>query len=894
MKKIHLIPLVFALASTTPIAFAATNGTPPVVRPPSAPTLPAIPVTAVDLSVSNAPSKTPVHFMLATRPAQEIRAVKGGAVADFGRMHARFTTDAADAAPLTISTPDNRTLACRASLLALYNAASGESILLGRVTNSVGWILPPCQVIYSNAFDSVRAHIRYTYNPANHSVSQDILLEESPVLPDSFKPEDTRLEVWTAWYGDEPPAKEAQVLLLRPKTTSTPAAYAADEGADWSAARMVPGSAFSLETPEAKVPVAKSWVEAEGVRYLIEAVDYVAIKPHLDALESKSTPRSAARLSPSRQALIKSLAAIPSTRTDSQPMRVARHEPPVSPSLAQPQRIREQSALSVASYPSTADLRPSASSADRSPPTVVLDFILIATVPLPAEAVAWWPAGGTANDAINGNNGTAVGDLTYTNGEVGQAFCFTGTNCYIVVSNSSTLSPSNSFTVEGWINYAGLTGANGDIIVAKGLDSDGPVDWALGISAANKLRPHVYIPALTNWPWNYFDCSTTLATNTWYHIAMVYDGASLTGYVNGTNDNSIALSGTVRVTSYSLRIGAYAPVNGSSSTCFFPGKIDELTLYSRALAPAEILAIYNAGAAGKVNPNCVNPSTNAVAWWAADGSAYDIARTNLATLRNGAGYGPGVVGQSFSFDGTDDYAEVPSSPSLKVTGPFSVEGWINYDHLYGSYGSVIFAKGCDAESSVDWAMSVSASYKLRPHVYITGSGWYYFDCGTTLQPRAWYHIALVYTGTNLIGYLNGTSDGSIALSGTVQATDYSLRIGAYAPVNGSSSKCFFPGKIDELTVYNRALSAAEIGAIYSAGCAGKCKVDSDGDGLTDLQEAFLGTDPTKADTDGDGLSDGDEVFVYRTNPNNPDMDGDHVIDQPFGVSVTRPKSTYGL
>ena len=892
MKKIYLIPLVLTLASA-PIAFAATNGTPPIVRPPSAPTLPAIPATA-DLSVSNAPSKTPVHFMRATQPAHEIRAVKGGAIADFGRMHARFTTDAADAAPLTISTPDNRTLACRASLLALYNAVSGESILLGRVTNSVGWILPPCQVIYSNAFDSVRAHIRYTYNPANHSVSQDILLEESPVLPESFRPEDTRLEVWTAWYGDEPPAKEAQVLLLRSKTTSTPAAYAPDEAADWSAARMVPGSAFSLETPGTKVPVAKSWVEAEGVRYLIEAVDYVAIKPHLDALESKSTPRSAARLSPSRQALIKSLAAIPSPRTDSQPMRVARHEPPVSPSLAQPQRIREQSALSVASYPSTADLRPSASSADKSPPTVVLDFILIATVPLPADAVAWWPAGGTANDAINGNNGTAVGDLTYTNGEVGQAFSFTGTNCYIVVSNSSTLSPSNAFTVEGWINYTGLTSVNGDVILAKGRDVEGPVDWALSISSSCKLRPHVYVPALTNWPWNYFDCSTTLTTNTWYHIAMVYDGASLTGYVNGTNDNSIALTGAVQVTSYPLRIGAYAPVNGSNSKCFFPGKIDELTLYSRALASAEILSIYNSGAAGKVNPNCVNPSTDATGWWAGDGNPYDLVQTNVALLRNGAGYASGAVGRSFAFDGTNQYAEVPSSSGIAFSGPFTVEGWINYDHLYGVYGSVICAKGRDAEAAVDWALAVSSSYNLRPHVNTLDSGWTYFDGSTTLQPGTWYHVAMVYDGTTLTVYVNGVSDGSADLSGDVQVTSGSLRIGAYAPINGSSSKCFFPGKIDELTVYNRALEAPEISAIYSAGCAGKCKVDTDGDGLTDLQEAFLGTDPNAADTDGDGLSDGDEVYVYRTNPKNADTDGDHVIDQPFGVSITRPKSTSGL
>jgi len=54
--------------------------------------------------------------------------------------------------------------------------------------------------------------------------------------------------------------------------------------------------------------------------------------------------------------------------------------------------------------------------------------------------------------------------------------------------------------------------------------------------------------------------------------------------------------------------------------------------------------------------------------------------------------------------------------------------------------------------------------------------------------------------------------------------------------------------------------------------------DSDGDGLTDEQEAKLGTDPFNKDTDGDGLTDGDEVNVYKTNPLNPDTDFDGLKD----------------
>ncbi len=55
-------------------------------------------------------------------------------------------------------------------------------------------------------------------------------------------------------------------------------------------------------------------------------------------------------------------------------------------------------------------------------------------------------------------------------------------------------------------------------------------------------------------------------------------------------------------------------------------------------------------------------------------------------------------------------------------------------------------------------------------------------------------------------------------------------------------------------------------------------VDSDGDGLTDAEEAALGTDPNNPDTDGDGLSDGDEVLVHDTDPLDADTDGDGLSD----------------
>lgn len=67
--------------------------------------------------------------------------------------------------------------------------------------------------------------------------------------------------------------------------------------------------------------------------------------------------------------------------------------------------------------------------------------------------------------------------------------------------------------------------------------------------------------------------------------------------------------------------------------------------------------------------------------------------------------------------------------------------------------------------------------------------------------------------------------------------------------------------------------------------------DTDGDGLTDAEEAKLGTDPKNKDTDGDGLFDREEVKVYKTNPLNKDTDGDGVTDGDEVRQGTNPNGS---
>ena len=213
-----------------------------------------------------------------------------------------------------------------------------------------------------------------------------------------------------------------------------------------------------------------------------------------------------------------------------------------------------------------------------------------------SSLVGWWPGEGNANDLVFTNNGTLKGGTTFGYGMVGRAFNFNGTGNYVEIAGSTNISPAGTFTVEAWVNYNGLTGNSGICIVAKGQDREGAMDWALNIGPNGALRPHIQNAGT----WRILGCATVLNPGTWYHVAMVYDGAYVRGYVNGVQDGQMIVGpGQVAVSTNSMRIGAYAPVNGTASKCFFSGLIDEVSFYTCALSAAQIQAIYNAGSAGK-------------------------------------------------------------------------------------------------------------------------------------------------------------------------------------------------------------------------------------------------------------------------------------------------------
>jgi Leucine-rich repeat (LRR) protein len=229
--------------------------------------------------------------------------------------------------------------------------------------------------------------------------------------------------------------------------------------------------------------------------------------------------------------------------------------------------------------------------------------------------------------------------------------------------------------------------------------------------------------------------------------------------------------------------------------------------------------------------SCFSAPSGLIGWWAGDGNALTLVGTNNGTLQGGAtATNPGVVGPAFTFDGTNSYVQIADSQILHQTN-FTIEAWVRFSSLdsAGSGGSpagdqyIIFKQNtrtADFEGIDVSKTRVAGIDHFRFLVSSATGQSAEMESATAISTNVWYHLAAV-RGSNFTQlYVNGVLERQ---TNVAFAQDY----GTLPLFFGSSGQSFwdhkFKGTLDEVSLYNRVLSAAEIFAIYSATNSGKCK-----------------------------------------------------------------------
>lgn len=235
---------------------------------------------------------------------------------------------------------------------------------------------------------------------------------------------------------------------------------------------------------------------------------------------------------------------------------------------------------------------------------------------------------------------------------------------------------------------------------------------------------------------------------------------------------------------------------------------------------------------------CTLPPTGMLGWWPADGNANDIQLGNNGVVMNGATFSPGLVKQAFLLDGIDDFVDVPDSPALHaVTTAFTVGAWINPQVPTPPSGAGysegwIFARRDPlvSEGFSLWINSDGGDGFLAADLSANASSGVASAVPVIHYDGTWKHVALTADTTTgkVTLYLNGEQielQNSPIVSGQFPDVTH-LFIGQRQSADtpeGPQLSMHYKGLIDEVEVYNRALTPAEIHSIYFVGARGKCK-----------------------------------------------------------------------
>jgi hypothetical protein len=223
---------------------------------------------------------------------------------------------------------------------------------------------------------------------------------------------------------------------------------------------------------------------------------------------------------------------------------------------------------------------------------------------------------------------------------------------------------------------------------------------------------------------------------------------------------------------------------------------------------------------------CSTPPSGMVGWWPGDANARDLAGANTGKLLNGATFAKGYVGKAFALNGSQ-YVGVKKAKPLNVSaGDFTVDAWVYFDQSIvdkmddnlglNSNGWRLINQ---AASDLFWfclgGTAGSNGCSLGTSTTVTST--------TNVASGTWYFVAGVKTSSQLSMYVNGTLENTTQLGPFTDKNSTDLLFGAKD--SNDMAGAYLNGLVDEVELFNVALTPAEIAAIYGAGHNGKCKVE---------------------------------------------------------------------
>lgn len=455
----------------------------------------------------------------------------------------------------------------------------------------------------------------------------------------------------------------------------------------------------------------------------------------------------------------------------------------------------------------------------------------------PVGLIAWWTldqSRSPATDSIGNNHGVWIGNPIPNTGIVDGALFFDETQ-HVEVPHHPSLNfgTDKSFTIDAWIKpmheynpdeYPRSTASivdKQDLATGKGWGlrlRNGRPSFTIsdGIGPGRKIEWIMGSAPLHHWTF----------------LAIVVDRSISPGFVqyyqNGKRGHSFGL-GMYSELPPIVNFDNTQPLliaNSGDPEDKYIGMIDEVEIFDRALNTDEVASIYNSFTGGKCRP-CCKPPEGLVSWWPFDEKSgtlvKDIVGSNDGTNEGGATPAIGKVGVSLLFNGNNQRVSVADHFSLNFGsgGSFTIDCWVRLDSAMSGIGTIV----------EKWNPDNHVGFRL---FHRSGILFFVMSDGSTntfsyistnkLSENSWQFLAVTVDRNIDEGhvYVNGMEDGGLFVPSTNAPGSISNTFPVFIGGN-LSAKQGLRGRIDELEIFERALTPHEIECIFLGGPAGKCK-----------------------------------------------------------------------
>jgi len=381
---------------------------------------------------------------------------------------------------------------------------------------------------------------------------------------------------------------------------------------------------------------------------------------------------------------------------------------------------------------------------------------------------------------------------SWIDGKRGKALDFDGTNDYVSLSGSLSLT---DYTASLWFKPLSF----GGVIISYSSNQENYIYSS--DSTTIRVQPNLSGSAV-----NF--TVPTMSTGTWYYLTVTRKNNITRVYLNSVESSTGGQSQAAN-----MLINEFAKY-GNGSSFWYKGLIDEVRIYNRALSATEVASLYQAsGRKTTINTSQnTQMTTGLVGLWSFNGpdisGALALDRSgqgNNGTI-SGAAPAIGKVGQALEFDGTSGYVDLAHMIQLE-SGDMTFSVWAKPTSVSGSVWLVQQWDSSQGPAFFTEAGGV-LTFEIGPYTnkLSTASG--------ILLSGQWQHLVAVAQGTTLTIYVNGSQ---VAQGNKTRVENLSAGHFTIAGPTGDGGVNSFPGQLDEVRVYNRALSAEEIKRLYNMG-----------------------------------------------------------------------------